>query len=106
MKKSILKSVLCVVVLILAQSSFAKSIEETVLKVETSKDAKCILGNSSTAYCLGDQTNGSGVCYWRVKFSCLPNDVSKKEFRLKLKVKKVGFSPEKVTKIIYIYPKK
>lgn len=98
-----MKSLLVIIFIFASFTVSAKSVEDTILKVEAKKDAKCTYQSSSMSYCLGNAQDGSQVCRRTLRFSCLPNEVSQKEFRLKLRTVKVGFQVEQVRKIIYIY---
>jgi len=83
----------------------AEGVDETIVSIETQKDAKCTYVKTTPGVCLGDPTLRAGLCYNWVKYKCLPNDVTKKSFKLKLKVRQVGINQSRVTKIKYIYKK-
>ena len=101
-----MKTLLAVAALMLMTGfAHAKNVEETILKVESKKDAKCTYVKTSPDVCLGYPSEGAGICYRTVKYKCLPNDVTKKPFRVKLKVKQVGVQEARVTKIKYKYKK-
>lgn len=95
------KFILVAGLLAMSTSVFARGIEETVAAVEAKKDAKCTYVKSSPGICFGDPVYG--VCTNWEKFKCLPNTITEREFKLSLKVRRVGISPAVVKKITYTY---
>lgn len=102
-REKLMKIMTLVLTLLISSFAFASSIEETVERIEREREVSCTFSNASVSFCVGNPNDGSQVCNRTVRYKCLPDDVSKKEFRLKLRVRKVGFQAERVRKIVYIY---
>lgn len=99
-----MKNVLLVAALTLISAhSFAQSIESTVARVQTERDARCELVKTSKKMCTGSMTSDKiKYCFYNVKFDCVSEEAP---FGLKLKVVKesdINSSSETVRKVIII----
>lgn len=89
--------------MLLSTGVYAKSLDQKVKEIEAKKEAKCEYKKTRPAVCLGDVTLGAGVCTFKVVYKCLPDDVTKKPFTVKIRVRQVGNNEPVVRSTTYQY---
>lgn len=93
-----MKTLAALFITLLSFSAFSASVDETIAKIETDREAVCSrTGISAFNFCTGPVSYEARICYSTVTYSCYASD---EDFTVKLRVKE-SQKESKVTKVTF-----